>query len=440
MTNVDLIVHAGWIVPVEPEGVVLENHAIVIHETKILDICPSDVAHQRYHATLVHEFPHHILMPGFVNAHTHTSMNLLRGLADDMPLMQWLETTIWPAEQKWVNAEFVKVGSQLAIAEMLRGGTLCFNDNYFFPDVTAEVADQMGIRASLGSVIMNVPTQWAATSEEYIEKGLPLHARYRNHPRITTNLTPHAPYTVDDKTIKRVAELAVELELQVQMHLHESAFEIQTSLENYGCRPLARLEKLGLLSNRLQAIHMTQVDDHDLALMQKYRVHVVHCPESNLKLASGFCPAETLVQHNLNVALGTDGSASNNDLDMFGEMRTAALLAKAVADNATAIPAHTALKMATLNGAKALGLDHLTGSIKIGKSADFIAVSQNDLEALPMYHPISQLVYATNRHQVTDVWVAGDHLLKNRVLVKVDEKALRNEVGEWVNKIRGSSL
>jgi 5-methylthioadenosine/S-adenosylhomocysteine deaminase len=435
MTNVDQIIHARWIVPVEPEGVVLENHAIVVNDSLIIDICTSESAHQRYHATSVQECPQHILMPGFVNAHTHTSMNLLRGLADDQPLMQWLEKTIWPAEQRCVDAQFVEVGSQLAIAEMLRGGTTCFNDNYFFPEVTAEVADHMGIRASLGTVIMNVPTQYAATADEYIEKGMMLHTRYRKHARITTNLTPHAPYTVDDQTLSRVAELADELNLQVQMHIHESAFEIQNSLETYGMRPMARLEKLGLLSNRLQAVHMTQVDDQDLALLKEYHVHVVHCPESNLKLASGFCPIGKLVGNDLNVALGTDGSASNNDLDMFGEMRTAALLAKAVANDATAIPASTALKMATLNGAKALGLDHITGSIKVGKSADFIAVSQNELEALPLYHPISQLVYATNRHQVTDVWVAGKHLLHKGQLMHVDEQALRADVNAMMKKI-----
>ncbi|MBE0439835.1 MAG: TRZ/ATZ family hydrolase [Gammaproteobacteria bacterium] len=438
MKKVDLIIHARWIVPVDAKNSVLQHHSIVINDGYIVAIVAQDQAKQRYSAALEHHFDQHCLMPGLINNHAHAAMSLLRGLADDLPLMTWLHDHIWPAEQHWVSDSFVEAGSQLAIAEMLRGGTTCFNDMYFFPDATARVVDQSGIRASLGMVIIDFASAWAADAEEYMHKGQQLHDYYRHHARITTAYAPHAPYTVSDHTLKSVITNAEELDIPIHMHIHETQDEINQSIATYGVRPLQRLKNLGLLSPRLVAVHMTQLTDEEIKWCAEAGVHIAHCPESNLKLASGFSPIAKLVKHGINVSIGTDGAASNNDLDMFAEMRQAALLAKAVAQDATAIPAQTALKMATINAAKSLGLDQITGSLKKGKAADIIAVDFSDIESQPCYDVISQLVYATGRHQVTDVWVDGKQLLKDRQLTTLHQTKISEQTQQWASKIRQS--
>jgi len=358
-------------------------------------------------------------------------MSLFRGLSDDLPLMEWLNDHIWPAEGKWVNSDFVQDGTELAIAEMIRGGTTTFSDMYFFPDVAARIADKSGIRAVVGMIIIDFPTVWASGADEYISKGLEVHERYRHHPRITTTFAPHAPYTVSDEPLQQINTLAEQLDIPVHIHLHETSDEISQSIEKYKERPLERLTRLGLISPRLIAVHMTHLNDDEISQITKAGVHVVHCPESNLKLASGFCPVHKIMRAGGNVALGTDGAASNNDLDMFGEMRSAALLAKAVANDASALPAEDALKIATLGGAKALGIDDKTGSLKAGKAADITAVNLGSLESQPMYHPISQIVYTSGRHNVTDVWVAGQHLLKSGMLTTLDEQKIKQKTLRW---------
>ncbi|MBK8163315.1 MAG: TRZ/ATZ family hydrolase [Gammaproteobacteria bacterium] len=438
MTTVDTLIHARWIIPVEPEGRVHEHHALAIQGGRIADILPSAEAARRYRTEHELRLDEHALIPGLVNAHTHAAMCLFRGLSDDLPLMQWLRDHIWPAEAAWVGAEFVFQGSQHAIAEMLRGGTTCFNDMYFFPDETARAASHAGMRAAIGLIMIDFPTAWAADADEYLSKGLELHDRYRGDPLISTVFAPHAPYTVSDEPLQRIRTLADELDIPVHMHVHETADEINGSLEHHRQRPIARLEQLGLLSPRLLAVHMTQLDDAEIARLAHTGAHVIHCPESNLKLASGFCPVHRLLQAGVNVALGTDGAASNNDLDMFGEMRTAALLAKAVAGDASALPAAAALRMATLNGARALGLEEEIGSLRRGKSADVVAVHLGDIESRPVYHPISQLVYTCARQQVSDVWVAGRHLLKDRRLTTLDETAILANAEAWRDKIAES--
>ncbi|MEO6697199.1 MAG: TRZ/ATZ family hydrolase, partial [Gammaproteobacteria bacterium] len=356
MQQIDTLIHARWIIPVEPEGVLVQ-HCLALHAGRIVDLLPSSQAEQRYQAAQTLHFNDHALIPGLVNAHTHAAMSLLRGLADDLPLMEWLNKHIWPAESAWVSAEFVQDGTQLAIAEMLRGGTTCFNDMYFFPDVTARVASQSGMRAGIGLIFIDFPSAWAGTAEEYLEKGLAVHDSYHDHPLIKTTFAPHAPYTVSDAPLRKIVTLAEELDIPINMHVHETADEVNHSLTHYQMRPLQRLHALGLVSPRLLAVHMTQLTDEEIAAFAAAGAHVLHCPESNLKLASGFCPVDKLIKVGVNVALGTDGAASNNDLDMFSEMRTAALLAKAVSGDATSVPAATALRMATLNGARALDLD-----------------------------------------------------------------------------------
>jgi 5-methylthioadenosine/S-adenosylhomocysteine deaminase len=436
MQTIDTLIHARWVIPVEPDDTVMDHHSVAIHDGRIVAILPRAEAEARYQADAVHTLDQHALIPGLVNTHTHVAMNLMRGLADDLPLMEWLNQHIWPAEQKWVSEEFVHEGTQLAMAEMLRGGTTCFNDMYFFPEVTARAAAACGMRASVGLIVIDFPSAWANSSDEYIDKGLALHDEYRNDPLIRTALAPHAPYTVSDEPLEKIRMYADELDLPVHMHVHETPGEIAQSMKDYGVRPLARLERLGLLSPNLLAVHMTQLIDGEIDQLAEAGVHVLHCPESNLKLASGFCPAVRLLNAGVNVALGTDGAASNNDLDMLGEMRTAALLAKGMTQDAAALPAHQALRMATLHGARALGLESEIGSITAGKAADLTAVRLDGIETQPVYHPVSQLVYAASRNDVTDVWVNGRHLLSERILTTLDPAAILSQARQWQERIQ----
>ncbi|MFI3119594.1 MAG: TRZ/ATZ family hydrolase, partial [Methylococcaceae bacterium] len=391
--HIDTLIHARWIIPVEPSAVCYDYHSLAIHNGRIIDLLPTAEAEQKYQANTVERCLQHALIPGLINSHTHAAMTLMRGVADDLPLMEWLQQHIWPLEQRWMNAAYVKDGTDLAIAEMLRGGTTCFNDMYFFPEVVAQQAIQHGIRASVGLIMIDFPTVWADNSDMYLEKGLALHAEMRHQSLITTPFAPHAPYTVSDAPLQRIHTLANELELPVHMHVHETLHEINQQLQQTGQRPLQRLQKLGLINPAFIAVHMTQLKDSEIKQFADAGAHIVHCPESNLKLASGFCPVAKCLAAGINVALGTDGAASNNDLDMFGEMRMAALLGKGVSDDASAVPAMTALTMATLNGAKALGIDHETGSLRVGKAADVVAINLDTLEAQPIYDPISHLVY-----------------------------------------------
>ncbi len=435
MTHIDSLIHARWIIPVQPDGTVLEHHSLALQDGRILDILPQREARSRYQTDHSIECGEHVLIPGLINAHTHAAMSLLRGLADDLPLMDWLNHHIWPAETRWVSDEFVRDGSLLAMAEMLRGGTTCFNDMYFFPEVTARAANEIGMRASLGLIVIDFPSAWAGSADEYLDKGLALHDELRNHPLLRTAFAPHAPYTISDAPLERIRVLADELDLPVHMHVHETLAEVEQSQAQFGVRPLERLARLGLVSPSLLAVHMTQLLEAEIAHLAASGAHVLHCPESNLKLASGFCPVHKLLSASVNVALGTDGAASNNDLDMFGEMRTAALLAKAVANDASALPAAQALRMATLNGARALGLGDDTGSLEKGKAADIVAVRLDAIECQPFYNVISQLVYATGRDKVSDVWVAGRQLLKERELLTMDASAVLARAQGWQTRI-----
>ena len=437
MPQADQLIHARWIIPVEPAREVLTDHSLVIREGRIVAILPTLMAKRDFTAPAEVTLAQHALIPGLVNAHCHAAMSLLRGIADDLPLKTWLEEHIWPAEARWADREFVRDGSRLAAAEMLRGGTTCFNDMYFFPDETAAAAAEAGIRAVVGMIVIGFPTAWARSTREYFANGQAVHDRYRSHPLIKTTFAPHAPYTVDDAALAEIATLAEELDVPIHMHIHETAHEVAEALAAQGERPLARLDRLGLLSHRMAAVHMTQLNDAEIARIAETGLSVVHCPESNLKLASGFCPLGRLLAAGINCALGTDGAASNNDLDMLGEMRTAALLAKAVASDPCAAPAHEVLKMATLNGARALGLDAEIGSLTAGKSADIVAFNLGDLRAQPVYDPISQIVYAGHRDQVTDVWVAGCRVVREGVLQTINEYELGETAQRWRDKIAG---
>ena len=436
----DLLIEAGWVVPVEPHGVVLEDHAVAVRDGAVVALLPVAEARVRFVADETVSRPDAALIPGLVNAHAHNPMTLLRGVADDLPLMQWLQGHIWPIEGAVIGPEFVADGIGLAIAEMLRGGTTCANENYFFPDVQAQVYKRHGFRARVGLPVIDFPTAWAKTSDEYFDRAGEVHDQWRDDPLVATAFAPHAPYTVSDANFERIRMLSELLDLPVHLHTHETAQEIADSLKLHGLRPLERLDRLGLVNSRLIAVHMTQLTDAEIALCAERGVSVVHCPESNLKLASGFCPACKLQRAGVNLAIGTDGCASNNDLDMFGEMRTAALLAKAVAADASALDAASALRAATLGGAKALGFGHLVGSIEVGKQADLACIDLGQLETQPLHHVISQLVYATGRHQVSDVWIAGEPKLRGRELVGIDTAALIANAKQWRTRIAAIRL
>ena len=433
----DLLIEAGWVVPVVPHGVVLEGHAVAVSAGVIQAVLPIAEARVRFAPKEVVSRPEAALIPGLVNAHTHNPMTLLRGIADDLPLMVWLREHIWPVEAAVIGPEFVADGTRLAIAEMLRGGTTCANENYFFPDVQAAVYKQHGFRARVGAVIIDFPSAWAKSDDEYFDRACELHDNWRDDALIGTAFAPHAPYTVSDANFERVRMLADQLDLPVHLHTHETAQEIVDSLKLHGQRPLARLDRLGLVNDRLIAVHMTQLTEAEIALCAERGVSVVHCPESNLKLASGFCPACALERAGVTLAVGTDGCASNNDLDMFSENRTAAILAKAVANDATALDAATTLRAATLGGAKALGFDQLIGSIETGKQADLVCVDLSALETQPLHHVVSQLIYATGRQQVSDVWIAGRPKLLQRVLVEIDLDGVIANARQWRERIAG---
>jgi 5-methylthioadenosine/S-adenosylhomocysteine deaminase len=429
----DLVIDARWVVPVEPDGMVLEDHSVAVRGGRIAAVLPTAEAARAYESARRVTLNRHVLIPGLVNLHTHAAMSLMRGLADDRPLMEWLKEHVWPVELKHVSPEFVYDGTLLACAEMLRGGVTCFNDMYFFPDAAARACLDSGMRGSLGLIAVEFPSAYASDADDYLAKGLALRDRLGAEERLSFCMAPHAPYTVSDRTFARLATLAEELDLPVHIHLHETDEEIRGSVEAHGKRPIERLESLGLVSPRLIGVHAVHLTAGEVAVLARNGCSVAHCPSSNLKLASGFAPVAALLDAGVNVGIGTDGAASNNRLDMFQEMRTAALLAKAVTGRAEALPAHLALRCATLGGAQALGLEARLGSIAPGKAADLCAVAVNAPETLPCYDPVSHLVYACGREHVTDVWVAGEQVLGDRLLSRVDPQALEKRTGLWQN-------
>jgi 5-methylthioadenosine/S-adenosylhomocysteine deaminase len=433
--HAELLIHAEWILTVDPENRQLTDHAVVIADGRIRAILPYEEAKRAIQAEQTVELPGHVLIPGLINAHTHASMSLLRGLADDLPLMTWLHEHIWPTEGRWVDASFVADGTRLAVLEMLRGGVTCYNDMYFHPEVSAQVTAEAGMRAVIGMIVVDFPTGYAASPDEYIAKGLALHERYRDHPLIRVAWAPHAPYSVSDGPLQRVASLAHELGVPIHIHLHETRDEVENAVNAHGERPFARLDRLGLIGPLLASVHMTQLEDAEIARLAETGASVVHCPESNLKLASGFCPVARLLDAGVNVALGTDGAASNNDLNLLGEMRTAALLGKGVSGSASAVPAAEALRMATINGARALGLDSEIGSIELGKSADLVALDLRDPHTQPLYHPVSQLVYAAGRHQVRQVWIRGRQVIHDGAPTTLHLAEVLSEAQVWGARI-----
>ncbi len=438
--RIDTLLSARWVIPVEPAGATLPDSSVAIRDGKIVAVLPTREALNRFDPTEQQVLTDHILMPGLVNLHTHAAMTLMRGLADDLPLMAWLSKHIWPAEARHVSDAFVHDGTLLACSEMLRGGITTFNDMYFYPGASARAAIHAGMRASVGIIAIEFPTAYASDPDDYLSKGLATRDELRENDLISFCLAPHAPYTVSDRTFGRIRVMADELDLPVHVHLHETRDEIQGGVRDHGRRPISRLQDLGLVGPRLIAVHAVHLEESELQLLASSGASVAHCPSSNLKLSSGIARTARMLDLKINVGLGTDGAASNNRLDMFQEMRTAALLAKVHEGTAESVSAHTAIRMATLNGATALGLESAIGSLLPGKKADLCAISLTGPEMTPCYDPASHLVYAAGREQVTDVWVGGRHVLAERKPLQIDTVDLDNRIRLWQNKIGSETL
>lgn len=435
-SHVDLVIEARWLATIVKDSPLLEHHSVIVKANTIVDILPTEQARKLYTATELASMDEHIVIPGLINLHTHAAKNLMRGIADDLPLMAWLNNHIWPAERAVVSDDYVRDASLHACAEMLSGGTTCFNDMYFFPQATAMAVNQAGIRANLGLFVSEFATNYASDVDDYLQKGFEAHDSWRGNAMITSSLAPHAPYTVTNKTFEKVAIYAEQLGLSVHTHLHETRDEISQSETEFGVRPIQRLAELGLLGPNFLAAHGVHLLPHEIEMLAEYACHVAHCPSSNLKLASGIAPISSLLKSAVNVGVGTDGAASNDRLDMFAEMRLAALLAKGASEDPTVIPARQALEMVTINAAKALGLDDKIGTIEAGKQADLVAVKLSDLVILPCYDPISHLVYTCGREQVTHTWVAGELRYSNGIYANIEPMELKEIIQKWQPRLR----
>ena len=432
--EVDLRIDAGWIIPVEPVGV-LTGHALIVDGGDIIALLPAEAADAAFAPRTTRRLPSHALIPGLVNAHTHAAMTLMRGVADDIPLKAWLEGHIWPLEGRFVSPEFVYDGTLLAAAEMLRGGVTCCNDMYFYPESAARAFETARLRAMVGIVVLDFPTPYAADADAYLQKGFAARDAFKHAPLLTFALAPHAPYTVGDASWEKIVMYARQLDLPIETHLAETRDEVTEARASTGMTPLARLDQIGATGPNFIAIHAVHLEPTDMTLLAAQRCHVVHCPGSNMKLGSGIAPVGELLDRGINVALGTDGAASNNRLDLFGEMRLASLLSKVASGNPSSVPATTALRMATLNGAAALGLDAQTGSLEAGKRADVVAVDLSGIGTLPMYDPVSHLTHAAGRECVTDVWVGGEHVVADRRLTTIDEGTLLARTRAWQQRL-----
>ena len=437
--RVDSIINAGWLIPILPHKKILAGHSVAITDGKISNIFPKEKAID-FVSKEVFDLPNHVLLPGLVNCHGHAAMSLLRGLADDMALKPWLQNIIWPVEKKYISEEFVRDGTELAIAEMLLSGTTTFSDMYFFPETVAEVAIASGIRCQISFPILDFPSNWAESAKEYLSKGLAIRDKFKHINLISTVFGPHSTYTLKENNLSTISTLASELDIGLQIHLHETNQEVLDGLAERGERPIETLFKLGLLGPKTQCVHMTDLNDEDIELLSRTGAQVIHCPESNMKLASGICPISKLLNAGVNVGIGTDGAASNNDLNLFGELKSATLLAKINSMDATALTASEALTLGTLGGAKALGMNKNIGTIEVGKLADLIAVDLHQIDMQPIHNVFSQLIYVNNGSHVTHSWIQGEQIMHQRELLKIDQDNLRRRILKWQNKLSINEL
>jgi len=430
MQTIDLIVEARWVLAMDATPV-REHAAVAIDHGRIVAIGPAASLTGNFAPREHLRRPQHALLPGLVNAHTHAAMSLLRGLPIRGPLMQWLNETIWPLERRCVNAQFVASGTRLAMAEMLRAGITCFADMYFFPEEVARLARRHHLRVSLGLPIVDARTPWAADADEHLDKAARLWDEYRDDPLILPCFAPHSPYAVSRATVARLRRLVDQLDAPIAMHLHESQTEVHDSVNAHGERPLSWLADEGLLRPGFAAVHMIWLTDEDIDLAARSGISVVHCPQSNQRLGSGTCPVNRLREAGVNVALGTDGAVSVGALDLLAEARAACLLASGSTHNPQALGAYDALAMATLGGARALGLADEIGSLTPGKAADLTCIDLSATACQPVGDAADAIVFAATRDAVSDVWVAGRAMVREHRLLAFDSAELAAIAGEW---------
>ncbi len=432
--NADLVVSADHVLPIAPHNVVLHDAAIAVAGDTIIDMGERSGVLARHPSATHRNLPHHVLLPGLVNAHGHLAMTLLRGLGEGQSLEAWLQDTIWPLEGRWVDEGFVADGTLMAMAEMLASGTTTGSDMYYFPETVAELA-QVGCRMQVTFPIINHPNAWSQNLDECFERGLKLRDERRSDPLVNVCFGPHSTGTAGEAALRRVAMLADELDAAVHIHLHETKGEVAEARRSLRQSPIETLEEAGLLTENLQAVHMTAVTDLEIAMIAECGASVIHCPMSNTKLASGICPVPSFREAGVNVALGTDGAASNNGLDLFQEARMATLLAKFGSGDPAALPAAEALEMATLGGARALGMADRIGSLEVGKQADFIAVDVDHPAMQPLHDVPAQLVHTAAGTRVSHTFVAGECRYEDGSFPTIDVDDLRHRTGVWQERM-----
>lgn len=436
MQSVDTIINAKWVLPIAPHNCVLQNHSVVIHDGVILECLPTKDCASKYLCDNTRHLMAHIVMPGLINNHTHSPMNLFRGLADDIPLMTWLQEHMWPAESAVIDNDNTETGCALAIAEMIRGGTTCFNDHYLFPQAIAKASATIGMRSAVGLLVTKIANQYAQGEQETLQMASQALEAGPPSSLVNWTLAPHSPYSLSDRAFEEIRNLSQRYNAPVHIHLHETGGEVTQSINEFGCRPIERLRRLGLINSKLIAVHCVHLTDEEIELLHECDSHVVHSPQSNLKLGSGIAPMSQLYERGVNITIGTDGAASNNDLDMFSEMQTASLLAKGASQNPATLKAQHVLEMCTINAARSLGIDTKVGSIEAGKEADLIAIKTDDYWQTPIFNPFAHLVYSTNRLSVTDTWVRGKALMENQKLMTIDVDSLMSKARPLLEKIK----
>ena len=437
--RVDLIVRGEFVVTIDASRPVIEGGAVAVKNGDIVAVGPADEVLAAYRTSTLIEGEDRVLMPGLVNGHTHAAMTLFRGIADDLELIEWLTEFIFPAEAEFVDEEFIRVGTQLACWEMIRGGTTTFVDMYFFPEVVAGVVDECGLRAIVTPVAIDFPGPGHEGWDDSFASAVRFARRWKNrHRRITPGIAPHAPYTVAPEHLVEAFDAAQRLQVPIHIHLAETLTEVDDILERYGNRPVNHMDATGVLEPRLIAAHMVWPDDLEIALLAERGIGVVHNPVSNMKLASGLSPVPQMLDAGVKLGLGSDGAASNNDLDMWEEINLASLIHKGATLDPTIMPAETVLRMATLGGAEAISLDDEIGALTVGRRADLIQLRFDGPHLTPMYNVISHLVYAADFSDVVTVIVDGNVLMSESEVLTVDGDAVRSKARDIAREIADS--
>jgi 5-methylthioadenosine/S-adenosylhomocysteine deaminase len=436
--QVSLVITGGTVVTMDPARRVIQDGAVAVDGRDIVGVDTSETIRRQFRGQETVDAAGQVIMPGLINTHTHAPMVLFRGLADDLALMDWLNKYIFPAEAKMVSPEFVRAGTRLAALEMIESGTTTFADMYYFEEEIATATKAAGLRAVLGQTVIQFPVADAKTPADALTRAEAFIKAFKDDPLITPAVAPHAMYTLDGATLKAARELSRRYGVPTLIHLAETRDEVKTAQERFKSSPVAYLDSLGFFGPGVLAAHGVWVSDAEVALLKARGVGISHNPESNMKLASGTAPVTAYLRADVAIGLGTDGAASNNDLDMFEAMRMASLLHKLQTFDPQAVSAKTALEMATIRGARALGMDKQIGSLEPGKRADIIVVSMNSARQTPMYDPLSHLVYVTHGDDVQTTIVNGAVLMRNRKVLTLDEAAVLKEARAWADKVRAA--